>query len=310
MWRLLATFLFAAVLSGCNYITIDEEQPTNDQSSEEAEETQAENREAHTPEEIAEILKEEEDKSKLEELMESVFQLEWGSRKETGAQPIQYLALGDSLTRGIGDETGRHGYTQRLALEIENWPAVVDVELDNRGKNGRRSDKLLSLTKKGHYDEELAAADLVTITLGGNDVMKVVKKDIFSLKKSMFDKELVKFEKRYRKIVEEIRDRNSEVPIILIGFYNPFSIITDEYTPFEAIIDEWNMEIAQIASDDGNACFVPISDLFETNEEMVYHTDFFHPNASGYDRMTSRIIQYMKVCDIEEMSAGRIGFEE
>lgn len=312
MWRLLASMLLAAVLSGCSYITIDEEQqPANNLPEEEqAEEGQEERIEAYTPEEIAEQMEEVEEKSKLKELMESVFQLEWGTRKETGAQPIQYLALGDSLTRGIGDETGTYGYTKRLSLAMEEWPAITEVELDNRGKNGRRSDQLLSLVKKGHYDEELKEADLVTVTMGGNDVMKIVKKDIFSLKKEMFDKEMIKFEGRYRKIIEEIRKKNSEVPIILIGFYNPFSIVTDEYTPFETIIDEWNMTIAQIASDDNNACFVPTSDLFETNEEMVYHTDFFHPNASGYDRMTARIIQYMKVCDIEEMSAGRIGFEE
>lgn len=311
MWRLLASMVIAAVLSGCSYITIDEEQPANNLPEEEqAEEGQEERLEVYTPEEIAEQLEEVEEKSKLKELMESVFQLEWGARKETGAQPIQYLALGDSLTRGIGDETGTYGYTKRLSIAMEEWPAITEVELDNRGKNGRRSDQLLALLEKGHYDEELKEADLVTVTMGGNDVMKIVKKDIFSLKKEMFDKEMIKFEKRYRKIIEEIRKRNSEVPIILIGFYNPFSIVTDEYTPFETIIDEWNMTIAQIASDDSNACFVPTSDLFETNEEMVYHTDFFHPNASGYDRMTMRIIQYMKVCDIEEMSAGRIGFEE
>ncbi len=309
MWRLLAIGILAAVLSGCNYITIDEAQPANNPPEENVQEEE-ESIETYTPEEIAEQIEEAEDKSKLRELMESVFQLEWGSRKETGAQPIQYLALGDSLTRGIGDETGKHGYTKRLSQAIEEWPAVSEVVLDNRGKNGRRSDQLLALIKKGHYDAELAEADLVTVTMGGNDVMKIVKKDLFSLKKEMFDKEMVKFEERYRKIVEEIRKRNSEVPIVLIGFYNPFSIITDEYTPFETIIDEWNMTIAQIASNDQNACFVPTSDLFETNEEMVYHTDFFHPNASGYDRMTARIIQYMKVCDIEEMSAGRIGFEE
>lgn len=313
MWRLLAIVILAAVLTGCNYITIDEGQPANnppEESAEEQEESIEESIEVYTPEVIAEQLEEEEDKSKLKELMESLFQLDWRSRKETGAEPIQYLALGDSLTRGIGDETGKYGYTKRLAKAIEAWPAVLEVKLDNRGKNGRRSDQLLTLIENGHYDEELTEADLVTVTMGGNDVMKIVKKDLFSLKKEMFDKEMVKFEGRYRKIVEEIRKRNSEVPIVLIGFYNPFSIITDEYTPFETIIDEWNMTIAQIASDDQNACFVPTSDLFETNEEMVYHTDFFHPNASGYDRMTARIIQYMKVCDIEEMSAGRIGFEE
>ena len=190
------------------------------------------------------------------------------------------------------------------------WPAISEVELDNRGKNGRRSTKVLALLKRGHYDAELAEADLITMTIGGNDVMKVVKSDLFSLKKEMFDAERIPFADRYAQIIQEVRLRNKDVPIILIGFYNPFSIVTDEFTPFETIIDEWNEEMRKVAASDANACYVPIEALFSSNEDLVYHTDFFHPNATGYERMTEQIIETMVQCDIETMTDGFIGFEE
>ncbi|RKQ18404.1 lysophospholipase [Lysinibacillus endophyticus] len=221
---------------------------------------------------------------------------------------IYYLALGDSLTRGVGDEEKKNGYTERLAEKIEEYILNSEVILDNRGKRGRRSDQLLSLIKKGHYNSELENSDFITITIGGNDIMKIVKKDLFNLKREAFDQELVEFEDRYNQIMQEIRFRNPDAPIILIGLYNPFSIITEEITEFEAIISEWNGTIEGISKKYDNACFVDVEDLFDENANLVYHTDFFHPNGYGYTIMTERIMSIMKSCDIEEDSDGLILF--
>lgn len=303
MWRLLLTSLAVIFLSACS-VTIDpqiEEAQQSDKSSDEQNDLSISEKETENEETI---------NTSFFDIINDVFQLDWSDRKEENAQPVFYLALGDSLTRGVGDETQDYGYTIRLQQNLEKWPMVEEVELDNRGKNGRRSDQLLSLLKRGHYDEELEKANLVTITLGGNDVMKIVKKNLFSMKKSMFDKELPKFAKRYEQVIAEIRRVNPEVPIILVGFYNPFSIVVDEITPFDPIISEWNDEIEKLAATDENACFVSVEDLFVSNEDMVYHVDFFHPNSTGYDRMTKRIIESMQQCDIEQMSDGLLGFEE
>ncbi|TSI02595.1 GDSL-type esterase/lipase family protein [Lysinibacillus sp. BW-2-10] len=223
---------------------------------------------------------------------------------------IYYLALGDSLTRGVGDEEQKNGYTERLAEKIEQWTEISDVVLDNRGKRGRRSDQLLALLEKGHYDKELENSELITITIGGNDIMKIVKKDILNLKREPFDEELIEFEQRYDKIIQKIRVENPDVPIILIGLYNPFSVVTDEVSEFEAIISEWNNTIKTISERHQNACFVDVEDLFDQNANMVYHTDFFHPNGNGYTMMTERIISIMKACNIEEDSKGLFLFNE
>lgn len=241
-----------------------------------------------------------------EYMLEENTELEEVKQEET---KIYYLALGDSLTRGVGDEERKNGYTKRLAEKIEQWSDFSEVILDNRGKRGRRSDQLLALLEKGHYDNEIKNSELITITIGGNDIMKVVKKDIFNLKKEEFDNELVEFELRVDKIIKEIRLRNPDVPIILIGLYNPFSVITDEITEFESIISEWNKSILEVSENYPNACFVDVEDLFDSNANLVYHTDFFHPNGYGYTIMTERIVSIMKNCNIEDPTNGLILFQ-
>lgn len=309
MWRYVLLIILSASLVGCS-VTIDpyEEEQKNDTTTQENSQQPEAIQETEIDIEIAS-----EEPSQAEgflDILGDVFHIDLSIFKENMAQDIYYLALGDSLTRGIGDELKKYGYTIRLEEQLEKWPMIKTVELDNRGKNGRRSDQLLALLEKGHYDEELERANLITMTLGGNDVMKVVKNNLFSLKKEMFDKELTKFMSRYETILEEIRLRNPDAPIIIIGFYNPFSIVVDEVTPFEPIITEWNTEIERLANTQTNACFVAIDDLFLSNEDMVYHVDFFHPNSTGYERMTNRIIETMQSCEIEEMSDGLIGIEE
>ncbi len=266
------------LLTGCSFIQVDE---VNDNQSER--------------------LSEEDNNAIIEQTIEDLNIFDWSERKVIQAENIYYLALGDSLTRGVGDETNQYGFTGLLAKEMEKSPIVLSVELDNRGKNGRRSDQLLDLLENGYYDEEIKKASFITISLGGNDVMKIVKSDLFNLKSTMFDEELPSFVKRYNEIIRLIREK-TDVPIVLVGFYNPLSILTKEIKPFETIIDNWNGEIEKLSNNIQNVCFVPIDDLFSSNVDMVYHTDFFHPNANGYKLMAERIIETMPSCNIEQIN--------
>lgn len=238
--------------------------------------------------------------------MQSIVELQAEAAKDIKLDTTKYyyLALGDSLTKGVGDEELKSGYTKRLVEKLEQWPEKKEVVLDNRGKRGRRSDQLLGLLKRGHYDDEIKNAELITITIGGNDIMKVVKKDLFELKRQYFEEELVDFEDRYDQILKEIRLKNPHVPVVVIGLYNPFSVITDEITEFESIITEWNESIETTSKQYDNACFVDIQDLFDENANLVYHTDFFHPNGYGYTIMTERIMSMIKSCQIEDVSQG------
>jgi len=312
---------FIVLLAGCS-VTIDPKQ--SEQETQEVTGAKSEQEEVEQEIDIVneasrrvmmekieaekEAAAEEESEATFTEILEGIFHIELPFTNR--GEPVEYLALGDSLTKGLGDQFNRYGYTGRISDIFEEWPAVSKVILDNRGKNGRRSDQLLALLKKGHYDEELQAADFISVSVGGNDVMKIVKKDLLNLKADAFLKEIPKYHSRYSSIVAEIRKRNADVPIMLVGFYNPFLNITDEPKEFGMIMDGFNGSIEQVANADVNACFVPVADLFVTDLDMVYHTDFFHPNATGYENITARIKETLVECDLESMSDGALGIKE
>ncbi|MCG7345255.1 GDSL-type esterase/lipase family protein [Sporosarcina sp. ACRSL] len=219
---------------------------------------------------------------------------------------ITVIGLGDSLTQGVGDELKRGGYFGRVALAMNDWKGVQEIDSMNLAKRGRRSDQLIDQLENKDIQEEIKKADIIYITIGGNDMMKIVKENLFNLTAKPFYVELGKFENRLDEIFKMIRGLNGDTVIVISGLYNPLSIVTDEANEFETIIDDWNEAIEIQTIMDGKACFVPVVDLFFSNENMVYHSDFFHPNAKGYESMANRFIEKIDQCGLSELSDGKL----
>lgn len=220
---------------------------------------------------------------------------------------IAVVGLGDSLTEGIGDELKMGGYFGRLTTVMEDWKGVESVQVDNLAKKGRRSDQLIKQLEDPKIQLFIRKADVVLLTIGGNDLMKIVKRDLFNLQEDRFYAELKNYEQRLDEVFGIIRALNADAVIIVGGLYNPLSILTNEASEFEGIIDGWNDVIELQTVLDRKACFIPVKDLFYSNENMVYHTDFFHPNAKGYDQMTGRYIEEIDKCGLYNLSDGKLG---
>ncbi len=231
---------------------------------------------------------------------------EWEISKTFVPENIQVVGLGDSLTQGVGDELKVGGYFTRLTTAIEDWKGVKGVEANNLAKRGRRSDQLIKQLEDPEIQNVVQNADVIFLTIGGNDLMKIVKRDLLDLKESSFYKELNNYEQRLDEIFGMVRGLNSDAVIVVGGLYNPLSIVTDDVDEFENIINDWNEAIEVRAVVDGKSCFVPLTDLFNSNENMVYHTDFFHPNAKGYEQMANRYIESIDKCGLLELSDGKL----
>ncbi|ANU10772.1 hypothetical protein A1A1_17815 [Planococcus antarcticus DSM 14505] len=209
---------------------------------------------------------------------------------------VVITALGDSLSQGVGDEENLGGYTGRMAAEMWTWQGIEGVAIENTAKRGRRSDKLLAMFQQGELAGPVAEADYLTLTIGGNDVMKIVKRDLFSLNMKAFEDELILYENRFDTIITTIRSINPNAPMVVMGIYNPFSLVTNKVEEFDQIIASYNEAMEERVEKDPQACFVPVSDLFVGNKNLVYHSDFFHPNSKGYDLLTERILERMEEC--------------
>src|SRR5699024_3332607 len=133
-------------------------------------------------------------------------------------QDQSIVAIGDSLTQGVGDETEQGGYVGILDELLNQEESTISFT--NLGRRGNRSDQLLErLEEEEEVEIELQNADLIFITIGANDLMKVVRENFMDLKLQDFVEERTNYAKRLQRIFNEVRMINPDAHIYLIGFY-------------------------------------------------------------------------------------------
>ena len=226
------------------------------------------------------------------------------SEAEPKMEILRISAVGDSLTEGIGDTTHTGGYVPLIQTDLsENFPIEV-VQADNFGKSGDRSDQILKRIKKNdEMRESIEKADVILLTVGGNDLMKVITSQIFnkiSLKKFVTPRE--KYQKQLEKLYTEIRTINPDAPIYQLGIYNPFYKSFSEIVEMQEIVDFWNEGRREFVEGQENAYFVPINDEIYNGlpdpvevtdstaevatkdliNDLISEEDSFHPNNLGY----------------------------
>lgn len=204
-------------------------------------------------------------------------------------QDLTIVSVGDSLTEGVGDSKNRGGYLPYLQSELEKQKGVNHAEFHNFGVKGNRTDQLLKRLQTTKVQATLQGSDIVIITIGGNDVMKVVRENFSHLKVEYFKKAKRQYENNLHEILQLIRSNNKDAMIVLVGLYNPFYTWFSDLKELDEIIDEWNETSELIIETYEDAYFVKIADLFEFHGESLLYTDYFHPNDRGYELIAGRL---------------------
>jgi lysophospholipase L1-like esterase len=209
---------------------------------------------------------------------------------------IRVLALGDSLTEGIGDREQKGGYISRLRQQLLQHKGVRTITVVNLGKRGLRISQLDDVVHQ--HIEAVEQADLIFITIGGNDMMKIVRSHFFDLSYELFAKEQKRFAARLDHLLATIRAVNRHATIVLIGLYNPFSSSLSNVPEIDDVIELWNNGSKEVLKRYDRTIFVNVKDLFDNRDDVLY-SDQFHPNEIGYEQMARRV--YDELTKHEEM---------
>jgi lysophospholipase L1-like esterase len=202
---------------------------------------------------------------------------------------LTVLSAGDSLTQGVGDSTDNGGYLPYLETMLEKEKGIKEVDFYNYGVKGNRTTQLLKRLKSPQMKGALQKADLVILTIGGNDILKVVKDNIENLQLSTFITEKESYQIHLTQIMEVIVQENPHASIVLVGLYNPFSKWFSEIKELDEIVADWNKAGQAVIAGYPNAYFVPIEDMFLNANENLLYTDNFHPNDKGYELIAQRL---------------------
>lgn len=206
--------------------------------------------------------------------------------------PYHVVALGDSLTKGKGDPNhkGYAGYTMTL---LSNNSLFDPTSLHNYGVTGDTTDDLLKVLKKKAVLNEIKKSQVIFLTIGGNDLLNVLKKHFLNLKVSDFDHQQKHYEQNFETILNLLQNTNPRVTVYYLGLFNPFQDYFDNLDQFNRIIKQWNTASQTILNQHPHMNYVPIYDLFDGKSNTLFSQDHLHPNADGYHLMANRLYQYI-----------------
>ncbi|KEP87566.1 lysophospholipase [Oenococcus oeni IOEB_0501] len=135
--------------------------------------------------------------------------------------------MGDSLTYGVGDTAGKHGYTGRVMKLLKKTYPQYKFSSYDFGKPGDRSDQILKrINQSSEQQRLLKKADLVIMTVGGNDLRQELLKNVDTKSASSLTSSVKRSSAKYETSLKNLLKRvavlrKSKSSLFIFGNYNP-----------------------------------------------------------------------------------------
>ncbi|ALC89544.1 hypothetical protein AM500_06915 [Bacillus sp. FJAT-18017] len=206
---------------------------------------------------------------------------------------LYHLAIGDSVISGYGV-----GQNQNLVSEFSTeleMQTGKKVSFQNEGINGINSTELRQLVYSGKYDVYIKKSDIVTVNVGGNDVLRAARKqhDIQSAFKA-FDTLQADFSENLKNITSRITEVNPKATIVYLELYNPVNPDMAYYTLAEKLLPKWNINIYKTAKAVPGSIVVETSKVINGENLENLSPDGIHPSQLGYKAIASLIIEQFR----------------
>ncbi len=183
------------------------------------------------------------------------------------ARTITYMALGDSLTAGVGVTDFKQTYPYLVAQKL----AVADqtVNLVNLGQPSATTDDLIKTQLPAVAK---AQPDYITLLIGTNDIHNHAFASTFK----------TNFHKIIGRLVAQPK---AKITVLTIPYLYSTKI---NFWPYDYELDYETQKFNQIIKDETTNFGLKYVDLYALTSEQfkgdssLYSVDLFHPSASGY----------------------------
>jgi lysophospholipase L1-like esterase len=219
----------------------------------------------------------------------------------TYKEEFNYVALGDSLAAGRNSYGGYdYGYADYVRDYLEQKDKLSSYA--NYAVSGYSTDNVINDINHNRIIEvegkdiglkrALRESDLVTISIGVNDILKNV--NISSIASLLSDRSNTI--RMVDKTFEKIKDVLSSVrqyakgDIIVIGYYNPFPGLTEYKKNIDYIVDYSDKQYQKICNAN-ETHYATISNVIGKNSDYLPNPLDIHPNIQGYKAISNTIIK-------------------
>lgn len=220
----------------------------------------------------------------------------------TASSKITYLSLGDSLALGenaYGDI--QYGYSDYVASYLERSDRLF-FYTKSFAKSGSRIEDMknaimknetIQIEKKQYALKELLRkADIVTLSIGANDILNGLTEDGFRL--SLLEEEdvLQKIDETCVKLKEllQLLKKYVHKEVILVGYYNPYKEENPKVNRLFTYFENGYQKIAE----EMDIHYLSTSMLFKNHDDYLPNPFNIHPGSKGYSAIASKIIDYLE----------------
>lgn len=208
-------------------------------------------------------------------------------RKKEGETLVDsYVALGDSLTVGVGRSLFAPGFPQRYAM-MAKQDLDTKIRLSIFARSGATTEEILKSLDSPRVQCELGQAEIISITAGGNDLIDATQGFRKNNDEKVFYDALTKCKENISTIIykiKEFKSVNGESQrlyfIRLFNLYNPFP----EVEIAEYWISKFNNHLENF-SKEKYLSVVDINRAFDHHVKELISIDKVHPNDKGYEVM-------------------------
>ncbi|MCO7176064.1 GDSL-type esterase/lipase family protein [Sporolactobacillus kofuensis] len=195
------------------------------------------------------------------------------------ARPL-YVALGDSLTVGVGSTLFQPNFVKLYQQALE---AYCQMPIMKRvfAKNGATTVDLFSYSQQPNVREAIQHAQFITLTGGGNDFLRAgrhwLRTGDFSAVRLASQQSLFYIEQMIQRITALHSEQSAPYMIRILNLYNPLFYIpnTNEW------LEDYNRHLEELEQ----YPFVRVADIYHAftgNEPQLLSFDHIHPNPIGY----------------------------
>ena len=193
---------------------------------------------------------------------------------------LNYLLLGDSIAEGFGVKNPDEASYGKIIADTNGYNYKNDAIM------GRNSVGLLNhLTNDEEYINDVKWADIISVSIGGNDflldhaALLIIEGIIFN-DYSKFDKIGETFYENFSKSMERIRELNPNAKVIVQLLYTSWTFDFAR-KPYNQASKRINDAIIKYAEEKPQNIFVvDTSRIFDGRRDCI-STDTIHPNAQG-----------------------------
>ncbi|MDV2576607.1 GDSL-type esterase/lipase family protein [Lactiplantibacillus plantarum] len=140
----------------------------------------------------------------------------------------------------------------------------LKVTTTNAGKSGDRSDQILArINKSKVLQQKIAKADVITVTVGGNDLLQTLEGSLTSNNTAKNNATVAKAQTLYAnkltKLFNKLQSLNGTASVFVFSIYNPIYVNFPNVTSITHYISQWNDQTQTTVSQYKHTYFMDIN---------------------------------------------------